>query len=84
MDNMATMGTSVLDHTVYEPAQRILTALLPLRMRTSATSLIQGPAKRAGAALGSLLICANLGDSQALVVQGRGSTGLSVAMTPVG
>jgi len=54
----ATMGTSVLDHTVYEPAQRILTALLPLRMRTAATSLIQGPAKRSGAALGSLIILA--------------------------
>lgn len=54
----AAMGTSVLDHTVDDPAQRILSALLPMRIRTAATSLIQGPAKRAGAALGSLLILA--------------------------
>jgi hypothetical protein len=54
----ATMGTSVLDHTVYEPALRILASLLPQRIRTAATSVIQGPAKRAGAALGSLLILA--------------------------
>ncbi|MFN2377833.1 MAG: hypothetical protein ABR538_14960, partial [Candidatus Binatia bacterium] len=52
----AAMATSVLDHTVYDPAQRILGALLPQRMRTAATSVIQGPAKRGGAALGSLLI----------------------------
>ena len=54
----ASMSTSVLDHTVYEPAVRILGNLLPQRIRTVATSFIQGPAKRAGAALGSLLILA--------------------------
>ncbi len=52
----AMMTTSVLDHTVYEPALRILGALLPLRFRTAATSIIQGPSKRAGAAAGSLLV----------------------------
>jgi len=60
----ASMGTSVLDHTIYEPAQRILAALLPLRIRTAATSLIQGPAKRGGAALGSLLILGIVAVSQ--------------------
>jgi len=54
----ATTGTGVLDHTIYEPAQRILSALLPLKIRVAATSVIQGPAKRAGAALGSLLVLA--------------------------
>ncbi|HEY2772547.1 MAG TPA: cyclic nucleotide-binding domain-containing protein [Candidatus Binatia bacterium] len=52
----AMVGTSVVDHTIYEPAQRILSALLPPRMRSSATGIVQGPAKRAGAALGSLLV----------------------------
>lgn len=52
----AMMTTSVLDHTVYEPALRILGALLPPRFRTGATSIIQGPSKRAGAAAGSLLV----------------------------
>lgn len=51
-----TMTTSVLDHTIYEPAQRILCALLPENIRTAASSVIQGPAKRGGAAFGSLLI----------------------------
>lgn len=52
----ASMATSVIDHTVFDPGQRILGALLPQRMRAAAASLVHGPAKRFGAALGSLLI----------------------------
>lgn len=54
----ATVGAGVIDHTIYEPAHRVLGSLLPSRMRATAASLIQGPSKRAGAALGSLLILA--------------------------
>lgn len=54
----ASMITSVLDHTVYEPALRILGNLLPQRVRTAATSFIQGPAKRAGATIGSMVVLA--------------------------
>jgi hypothetical protein len=52
----AQMATSVLDHTIYEPALRILGNLLPQRVRVAANNVVQGPAKRFGAAVGSLLV----------------------------
>jgi CRP/FNR family cyclic AMP-dependent transcriptional regulator len=52
----AQMATSVLDHTIYEPALRILGNLLPQRVRVAANNVVQGPAKRFGAAVGSLVV----------------------------
>jgi CRP/FNR family cyclic AMP-dependent transcriptional regulator len=52
----AQMSTSVIDHTIYEPAVRILGNLLPQRVRVAANNLVQGPAKRFGAAVGSLAV----------------------------
>jgi hypothetical protein len=54
----AQMSTSVLDHTIYEPALRILGNLLPQRVRIAANNVVQGPAKRFGAAMGSLTVLA--------------------------
>ncbi|MFN2427447.1 MAG: cyclic nucleotide-binding domain-containing protein [Candidatus Binatia bacterium] len=71
----AAMSTSVIDHTVYEPALRILGSLLPQRVRTAATSFIQGPSKRAGAAFGSLIVLA--------VVAAGDPSGVSLAALPV-
>lgn len=78
----ATMSTSVLDHTVYEPALRILGNLLPQRERRAANSFIQGPAKRAGAALGSVLILAavGLGDPSLVALLGLPIAGLWVLL----
>ena len=56
----AVSGTTLQDHAIQEPAQRILVTLFPERIRALATSLIEGPAQRAGGALGNLLVVAAL------------------------
>jgi len=49
-------GTTLQDHAIQEPAQRILATLLPERLRAAATSLIEGPVQRAGSASGNILV----------------------------
>jgi hypothetical protein len=52
----AMAGTTLQDHAVYDPAQQVLVTLFPERQRAAATTLIEGPLQRAGAALGNLLV----------------------------
>lgn len=56
----AMLAVSLQDNAVYEPAQRILVSLFPERVRATVTTLIQGPVKRGGAVLGSLVVMAAL------------------------
>jgi len=44
------------DNAVYDPAMRILFNLFPERMRSRATTFLEGPVKRAGGAAGNLLV----------------------------
>ena len=44
------------DEAVYEPAQRVLYSLFPESVRARAAALIEGPAKRAGGAVGNAAI----------------------------
>jgi len=52
----AMAGAKLQDNAVYDPGQRILFNLFPESRRASATTLLEGPVKRAGGALGNLLV----------------------------
>jgi Cyclic nucleotide-binding domain len=52
----AVAATTLEDHAVYDPAQRVLVTLFNERVRAVVTALIDGPVKRAGTAVGSLAV----------------------------
>jgi hypothetical protein len=56
----AVAGVTLQDHAVYDPAQKILATLFRERVRAAATSLIEGPVRRAGGALGNVVVLAAL------------------------
>src|SRR5262249_14447305 len=49
----AMAGTTLQDHAVSDPAQRILLTLFPERVRATVTALVEGAAKRVGAIAGN-------------------------------
>jgi hypothetical protein len=52
----AMAGAKLQDNAVYDPGQRILFNLFPESRRASSTAWLEGPVKRAGGALGNLLV----------------------------
>src|SRR5262249_59758808 len=68
--------TSLQDHAVYDPAQRILLTLFPERVRATVTALVDGVAKRVGGVVGNLIVLGILGFGSAAWV---GWIGLPVA-----
>ncbi|TMA44611.1 MAG: MFS transporter [Deltaproteobacteria bacterium] len=56
----AMAGTTLQDHAVSDPAQRILLTLFPERLRATVTALVDGAAKRVGAVAGNLIVIAIL------------------------
>ncbi len=72
----ALAGTTLQDHAVYDPAAQVLVTLFPERQRPAATTLIEGPVQRLGAALGNLLVLALLALASPAWV---GITGLPIA-----
>ena len=50
----ARAGTKLQDNAIYEPALRILYNLFPEEVRSRATTMLEGPIKRAGGAAGNL------------------------------
>jgi AAA family ATP:ADP antiporter len=52
----AMAGAKLQDNAIYDPGQRILFNLFPESRRASSTVLLEGPVKRAGGALGNLLV----------------------------
>src|SRR5262249_59136293 len=68
--------TSLQDHAVYDPAQRILLTLFPERVRATVTALVDGVAKRLGGVVGNLHVLGLLGFGSAAWV---GWIGLPVA-----
>ena len=56
----AMAGTTLQDHAVSDPAQRILLTLFPERVRATVTALVEGAAKRVGAIAGNLIVIAIL------------------------
>jgi hypothetical protein len=73
----ALAGTKLQDNAVYDPAMRILFNLFPERVRTRATGLLEGPVKRAGGAMGSLLIMGAIHFASAIAV---GYIGIPIAL----
>ncbi len=64
----ARAGTKLQDNAVYDPALRILYNLFPENVRSRATTLLEGPVKRAGGAGGNLLVLLILTTSSASAV----------------
>lgn len=64
----AMAGTKLQDDAVYDPAVRVLYNLFPEDMRSRASALIEGPVKRAGAALGNAVVLLGLALGSALWV----------------
>ncbi|TMA69226.1 MAG: cyclic nucleotide-binding domain-containing protein [Deltaproteobacteria bacterium] len=56
----AMAGTTLQDHAVSDPAQRILLTLFPERLRATVTALVDGAAKRVGAVAGNRIVIAIL------------------------
>jgi hypothetical protein len=52
----AMAGASLQDHAIYDPAQQVMLTLFPERLRPAATTLLAGPIRRGGGALGNVLI----------------------------
>ncbi len=48
------------DHAIHDPALRVLFNLFPERLRSRATALLEGPAKRIGGTLGNVLVLSAL------------------------
>ncbi len=73
----ALVGTKIQDNAVYDPAMRILFNLFPERIRSRATTLLEGPVKRSGGVLGNLVVLLALAVSTPVVV---GYVGLSISI----
>ncbi len=56
----AVAGVTLQDHAVYDPAQKVLVTLFRERVRPAVTTLVEGTVRRAGGALGNLIILAAL------------------------
>ncbi|HXV35898.1 MAG TPA: cyclic nucleotide-binding domain-containing protein [Myxococcota bacterium] len=65
---VASAATKLPDSAVYDPAMRILANLFPERDRLRATGLLEGPAKRAGGAVGNILCLAAVHFASAIAV----------------
>jgi len=72
----ALAAASLQDHSVYDPAQRILLTLFPERVRAAVTAIVDGAAKRVGGVVGNLIVLAVLAFGSAAWV---GWVGLPVA-----
>lgn len=57
----ALSGATVQDQAIHDPAQRLLWLLFPEGLRARVSALVEGTAKRAGGALGNLLVLAAVG-----------------------
>jgi len=66
----AMAGTKLQDNAVYDPAVRILFNLFPADIRSRAMALLEGPVKRAGGALGNVVILIAMGVGSAVWVGG--------------
>jgi len=77
----AMAGAQLQDHAVYDPAQRILLTLFRERIRPAVTAVVDGPLKRGGAAVGSLVILGALALGSPVWV---GVTGLPFAIVWLG
>jgi hypothetical protein len=64
----ARAATTLQDGAIYDPAMRILFNLFPERERSRATALLEGPVKRAGAAIGNILSLAAVHFASAIAV----------------
>ena len=53
---LAMAGASLQDHAIYDPAHKMLVTLFPERVRPAATTLIEGPVRRAGGTLGNAVV----------------------------
>jgi AAA family ATP:ADP antiporter len=72
----AMAGTKLQDNAIYDPAVRVLFNLFPEDLRARAMTLLEGPVKRAGGALGNVAILAAMGVGTAAWV---GGTALPIA-----
>lgn len=54
----AMAGTKLQDKAIYDPAVRVLYSLFPDNLRARASALLDGPAKRAGGAVGNVVTLA--------------------------
>jgi len=64
----AMAGTKLQDNAVYDPAIRVLFNLLPGATRSRAMALLEGPVKRAGGAIGNVVILVAMWVGSATVV----------------
>ncbi len=69
-------GSTVSDHALFDPGQKVLANLFPESRRSRVNALVEGPIKRAGTVGGSLLVMAILALGGAPAV---GLVGLPVA-----